>query len=250
MTGYWDVHNHILPGVDDGAGSMAETMRLIRQEYDQGVRHIIATPHYRRGMFEVPMEEKRETYLRVKEQAKEQYPDLELLFGCEYYARRHMLDHIVSDAGYQMPGGKAVLTEFSYTADLSAILGTAERLRLAGFVPVIAHFERYHCLHNDDSALFQLKKTGAYLQMNCDGILGIEGFRMKRFCVRALKDDLVDLIASDAHNTDTRSVHIAETAAFIRKKFGEARVRRILMKNPEELFRREDFLEYMDRPER
>lgn len=50
MTGYWDIHNHILPGVDDGSGCMRETMEMLEEEYRQGVRHIVFTPHYRRGM--------------------------------------------------------------------------------------------------------------------------------------------------------------------------------------------------------
>ena len=53
MTGYWDIHNHILPGVDDGSGSLQETLELVQNEHDQGIRHIVFTPHYRRGMFEV-----------------------------------------------------------------------------------------------------------------------------------------------------------------------------------------------------
>ena len=51
MTGYWDIHNHILPGVDDGSGCMRETMEMLEEEYRQGVRHIVFTPHYRRDMF-------------------------------------------------------------------------------------------------------------------------------------------------------------------------------------------------------
>ena len=52
MTGYWDIHNHILPGVDDGSGCMRETMEMLEEEYRQGVRHIVFTPHYRRGFFD------------------------------------------------------------------------------------------------------------------------------------------------------------------------------------------------------
>lgn len=51
MTGYWDIHNHILPGVDDGSGCMRETMEMLEEEYRQGVRHIVFTPHYRRDMY-------------------------------------------------------------------------------------------------------------------------------------------------------------------------------------------------------
>lgn len=69
MTGYWDIHNHILPGVDDGSGCMRETMEMLEEEYRQGVRHIVFTPHYRRDMFAIPREEIQTVYARVCEMA-------------------------------------------------------------------------------------------------------------------------------------------------------------------------------------
>ena len=62
MTGYWDIHNHILPGVDDGSSCMRETMSLLQAEYEQGIRHLIVTPHYRRGMFEIGFEDIQKVY--------------------------------------------------------------------------------------------------------------------------------------------------------------------------------------------
>lgn len=236
MSGYWDIHNHILPGVDDGSGSMAETMRLIQLEYDQGVRHIIMTPHYRKGMFEISLNDKEEVFWRVRQQVCEKFPDLQIFLGCEYYATPHMMERITKDARYRMPGGQSVLVEFSYTTDSYFLMHTVKQLQGAGYIPVIAHFERYQCLHKDAALIRQLQKENAVLQMNCDGILGKEGFRMKRFCMQALKDDLVDLIGSDAHNTQERSVHLADAAEVIRRKFGEKRVAKLLQDNPKQLY--------------
>lgn len=78
MTGYWDIHNHILPGVDDGSGCMRETMEMLEEEYRQGVRHIVFTPHYRRGMFAIPREEIQTVYARVCEMAADRFPEMEL----------------------------------------------------------------------------------------------------------------------------------------------------------------------------
>lgn len=85
MTGYWDIHNHILPGVDDGSGCMRETMEMLEEEYRQGVRHIVFTPHYRRGMFAIPREEIQTVYARVCEMAADRFPEMEFYLGCEYY---------------------------------------------------------------------------------------------------------------------------------------------------------------------
>ena len=78
MTGYWDIHNHILPGVDDGSGCMRETMEMLEEEYRQGVRHIVFTPHYRRDMFAIPREEIQTVYARVCEMAADRFPEMEL----------------------------------------------------------------------------------------------------------------------------------------------------------------------------
>ena len=236
MAGYWDIHNHILPGVDDGSGSMAETIRLVQLEYEQGVRRIIFTPHYRRGMFEVALTDKEEVFHRVCEQLSGRFPEMKFYLGCEYYATPHMMERILADARYRMPTGRAVLVEFSYTGTFATLLKTIEDLRNADLIPVIAHFERYECLHKDRTLLSRLKQAGAVLQMNCDGILGKEGFKMKRFCMKALKEELVDLLGSDAHNTGSRSVHIGETAELIQKKMGADYVQKLLQTNPGQLF--------------
>lgn len=236
MAGYWDIHNHILPGVDDGSGSMAETLRLVQLEHDQGVRNLVFTPHYRKGMFEVSLDDKEEVFHRACETLAEQFPDMKFYLGCEYFASSHMMDRITSDPRYRMPGGRVVLVEFPYTVEFDFIDKTVEKLQSAGLTPVIAHFERYQCLHKDFALVHLLKEAEAVLQMNCNAILGKEGFRMKRFCKYALKDEMVDLIASDAHNTADRSVHIQETADLLRKKYGEDTVTELLQNNPQKLF--------------
>ena len=130
-----------------------------------------------------------------------------------------------------------ILVEFSYTAEFDFIMQTVEKLQSAGMTPVIAHFERYQCLHEDYALVHYLAEEEVLLQMNCNAILGKEGVRMKRFCKMALKDGVVDLLASDAHNTTDRSVHIQETADLIRKKFGEDTVAELLQTNPQQLIK-------------
>ena len=95
MTGYWDIHNHILPGVDDGSGCMRETMQMLEEEYRQGVRHIVFTPHYRRDMFAIPREEIQAVYAHVCEMAADRFPEMEFYLGCEYYEAAGLRPRIV-----------------------------------------------------------------------------------------------------------------------------------------------------------
>lgn len=115
MTGYWDIHNHILPGVDDGSGCMRETMEMLEEEYRQGVRHIVFTPHYRRGMFAIPREEIQTVYARVCEMAADRFPEMEFYLGCEYYIHSDAsVERLRGNPKYYMAGSRTVLMEFAY----------------------------------------------------------------------------------------------------------------------------------------
>ncbi len=236
IIGYWDVHCHLLPGVDDGAGSMTETMKLIGMEYRQGVRKIVFTPHYRKGLFEIPLDAKEEVFNQVVKKAEKKYPDMEFYLGCEYHTESRMMDRIMEDARYRMPKGQAVLVEFSYTESFRNLLQVVKNLVKAGLIPVVAHFERYECLRKDITRLKRLKKEGAMLQVNCKSLIGKEGLSKKMFCGRALMEGYVDLLGTDAHNTESRSVHMEEAARYIWKKKGDFGLRKILQENPERLF--------------
>lgn len=91
IKGIYDIHCHIVPGVDDGATDIGETVKLLRMEYEQGVRTVIATPHFRFRMFETPVEKVREQFRRVEKAASEICPDLHVYLGCEFHANMEML---------------------------------------------------------------------------------------------------------------------------------------------------------------
>ena len=89
-TGIYDIHCHIVPGVDDGASDYEDTKKLLRMEYDQGVRNIIATPHFRFRMFETPLSRVQEQFLLVQKAAAEIGDDLQVYLGCEFHANMEM----------------------------------------------------------------------------------------------------------------------------------------------------------------
>ena len=111
--GIYDVHCHIVPGVDDGASNYEETKKLLQMEYDQGVRGIIVTPHFRFRMFETPIERIKEQFVLVQRAAAETGNDLEVYLGCEFHANMEMPDMLREGKVSTMAGSRYVLTEFS-----------------------------------------------------------------------------------------------------------------------------------------
>ena len=89
--GIFDIHCHIVPGVDDGAADIEETRKLLEMEYKQGVRNIILTPHFRFRMFETPLEKVQRQFRLSEEAAADISKDLHLYLGCEFHANMEML---------------------------------------------------------------------------------------------------------------------------------------------------------------
>ena len=141
--GLYDIHCHIVPGVDDGATDIEETRKLLQMEYDQGVRTIIATPHFRFRMFETPVERVKQQFQMVEKAAAEIAPDLQVYSGCEFHANMEMLPMLREQRVMTMAGSRYVLTEFSHNSEENYILERLNALLSGGYKPIVAHIERY-----------------------------------------------------------------------------------------------------------
>lgn len=235
MEGIFDIHCHILPGVDDGSVSMEETRKLLKLEYEAGVRSIIFTPHFRRRMFEPDMERVMESFRQTKEEAAKMYSDLQLYLGCEFHANSEMQDILKRGERPTMAGSKYVLTEFKEPAEYGYIRERTRTLQSSGFRPIIAHAERIDCLKKDAEKIEELVEAGVRIQINADSIIGAEGFTIKRFCKKLMKLDLIHFVGTDAHNTHDRVPNMGKCAAYLEKKMGEEYTRWLLIENPRKI---------------
>lgn len=235
MSGYYEVHCHILPGVDDGARNMDETIRMLKAYYADGVRTIYATSHYRKRMFEPSMEKIISQYNQVKKKAREIGEGITVYLGCEFHANMDMVE--ILDAGERpvMGNSRCVLTEFSSASELSFIRERCYALLSHGYEPIIAHAERYPVLTRNPQTIGDLVDMGAYIQVNAESVMGDEGFSTKRFCRKLMKMDLIHFIGSDAHDSKERRPQIGRCAEYLEKKMGREYVEKILIRNPQNL---------------
>lgn len=229
-----DIHCHILPGVDDGATDMETSKAMIREAYKQGVRYMIATPHYRPEMFEPSMSKVISVYRKMRTYAVE--IGIGLRLGCEYYRNDQMIYHLDNKLRPTMLGGKYVLTEFSTNDSFITIRNYIYELIVRGYQPIIAHVERYFCCQEPER-IQKLKKLGAQIQINADSVLGYEGHTIKKFCAGLMKDDLVDFIGSDAHNLEGRKMNLGKCATYVRKKMGQDYAEEIFVDNPRRIWK-------------
>lgn len=233
--GLFDIHCHIVPSVDDGARSREEAKKMMYMEYAQGVRYIIATPHFRRKMFETPLEKVKEQFQVLKEIAGEIGEDLDVYLGCEFHANMEMVQMLREGHVLTMADSRYVLTEFSGSADASYIRERLYSLISHGYKPIIAHIERYESMRKDIDLIEEVADMGAFIQINADSILGKEGFGSKRFCKKLLKLGLVHFVGSDCHGSARRISRIGEAYDYVSKKIGVKYAKEIFMKNPQKI---------------
>ncbi|MDO4299199.1 MAG: capsular biosynthesis protein [Lachnospiraceae bacterium] len=238
MLGITDIHCHILPGVDDGPDHLEESLAMLRMEYEQGVRRIILTPHYRRGYFETTREVVKEKYREVEAQVRASGMELELYLGCELHRLNGMADMLKQEKAFCMAATSYVLVEFSGHDTPDAIRHHITELLIHGYRPIIAHAERYPALRDLKQIRF-LADSGACIQVNAGSILGTEGWGNRQFCRRLLKEHLVDLIGSDAHGIRRRPPSLGMCADWLVRKFGEDTARKLLIENPQKIITNE-----------
>lgn len=235
MPEYFDMHCHILFGVDDGPESMEDAQVMLRQEYDSGVRTIYLTPHYRRSMFECSPDIRRKHFELLNAWAQEHLPELRLVLGCEY--------HIHIDAEQQLRDGECltlgntdfVLVEFPVSAEKRYLLERCHAVMSAGCSPVIAHAERCDAIRKDLGLLQRLVDMGVYIQMNAGSITGENGLIWKWFCKKAMQRNLLHFVGSDAHNPKNLRPNLDKCARYLEKTMGADYRDQIMLRNPAEI---------------
>ena len=235
MQGLFDMHCHIVPGVDDGSKSLEESMAMLDLEYRGGVRNIILTPHFRYDMFEPSEELVQKQFLRLKEAASAAYPDLNLWLGCELHTSMDMVDCLRSGKRRTMAGSRYVLVEFSGGDEKLYVKERVQKLKLSGYYPIIAHVERYRAVREDLDLIAELRGMGAFMQVNADTISGKDGFLIKRFAKKLLREELLDFVGSDGHGSKSRTPDIAKAYAQVVKVKGESYANRIFVTNPSKI---------------
>lgn len=228
-----DIHNHSLCRVDDGASNLQESVQMLREAAGQGIEAVILTPHYRHGMFAYYIEEIEQQYHSLVEAAEEL--GVKLYLGCEYYVNSQVVEAFQMGRCRTLAESDYVLTEYSYQAEYSDIVRHTRELLSGGYIPVIAHVERYGCIQKKPSLCAELSDMGAMIQVNADSVLGMEGRTLKHVCKKILKNGWADIVASDAHGVKQRANHMAQCREYVEQKVGAREADKLFYRNPQKI---------------
>ena len=204
-----DIHTHVIPFVDDGSKSLEDSISMIKHEIEIGVDTIIATPHHIFHRYECSVEEIKKNFELLKEEVKKQNLNIKLLLGQEiYYSSREDIIGLLQEGKLlTLNNTNKVLLEFSFTREPEDLTDIVYNFSIKGYDLIIAHVERYEWITLDK--VLMLKKEGALIQVNSDAIVGKTTAKEKRFVKKLIKNNLVDVVASDTHSFRPSTIDLA-----------------------------------------
>ena len=239
--GYLDIHNHILPGVDDGAKTMEDTMELLKMEYENGVRTVIFTPHYiPRSDVEKNKEKSKKTkevFEKVKEECKNSFPDMKFYLGNELYYKSGIMQELDEKRANTIGNSDYILTEFDTNISYMDLKKAVQQYLLKGYQPILAHVERYHCLYNHFDRMEEIKNMGSLMQMNTENFLGGLFSQNRKICTKAVAEGYIDFLGTDSHDTKMRKPEMEKAIKYLKKKISQSVLDTLLYKNPEKLLK-------------
>lgn len=240
MISQWvDIHSHILFGVDDGAEKLAQSMEMLKIAEKEGITDIIATPHYKADRHCVS---KKGIFSRIetlKTEMKKEGLHIRLYPGNEIHYFSEIVDLLDAKEICSLAGSEYVLVEFAPCDPFLYIRDGLYKLADAGYRPILAHAERYEALFQDRNTIRSLTERGIQIQVNAGSITGDFGRRTAKTARYLLKENLVNFVATDAHDLGKRAPRLSNCITYIKKKKGEDMVQRLLSYNPAQILQQD-----------
>ena len=200
LKGFVDIHNHILPGIDDGAKTVKDSIAMIRGFESFGISHFIATPHIMTDYYPNTRESINDALDLLKiELLKAGIDNVSIQVAAE-----HMIDdkfENILEEGAVLPLRKDyILVEMSYLQASINLITALEETKRKGYFPILAHPERYLYYKNNPGMFSYLKNRGTMLQLNMLSLGKYYGHETHKIALHVLGENLVDFIASDVHH--------------------------------------------------
>lgn len=196
-----DLHSHILPGIDDGAAAIENSLDLVRELYSGGVTEIFATPHY---IDETIYDSPRRANLKLVSELQKRLDAEGILakihLGNEIYINRDILSLLGAGEISSMGGSKYLLVELPMSGDFPGYSDIFLELIRAGYKVILAHPERYVTFQKDFDLIIELFDMGVLLQCNIGSFVDQYGKAARKLAVKLAKKKMIFGVGTDIHH--------------------------------------------------
>ena len=241
MLQFFDLHTHLLCGVDDGAKTPEEMYAMLDMAYEDGTRAMCLTPHYSPYLFGDTSKTSEESFHLLKAYAAERYPDMHLYLGHELGYHSSCIQALNDGVCRTLGKSRYLLVDFPEAVNFFEIQNAMSLLQRMGYHPILAHTERYRCLSSHLGWVRDFVDCGGIVQINASSVCGTWGTRAKRQWIRLVKEGLAHIISSDGHNLTSRQPKMSVCIPYLQKYCDARTIRALTWNNACRVIRDEPF---------
>jgi protein-tyrosine phosphatase len=202
---FTDIHCHILPGIDDGAKELAQSLAMARIAVDDGITTTFATPHHLNGVYTNPARAVLEHVERLREQLAREDIALDVLPGAENHIVPELPDALANGTALTLGNfGQCVLVELPVHTVPISTEEILENILIQSLSPIIAHPERNSYLRQNTSRLREWTEMGCLAQVTAQSCTGLFGPQVRAAAHAMVTSGLIHFVASDAHRDRRR----------------------------------------------
>ncbi|REL36550.1 tyrosine-protein phosphatase [Thalassotalea euphylliae] len=232
----YDLHSHVLPGIDDGAQSIDDTVALLKAAVDDGISHLIATPHIQLGRFDNTLSNIAAIHQQVIDHEQVVSLPIKLAFAAEIricpeimlLAKQQALPLLG-----QWHGHSVMLLELPHSHIPAGTEQLIKWLINQSIIPLIAHPERNRDIQADYQKFKRLAKTGCLFQLTASSITGDFGEHAQSIAEQIIKDNKAAIVASDMHSMKRRPPKMSQAYQSVSSLFGEEVANLLFVTNPQ-----------------
>ena len=231
-----DIHHHLLWDVDDGAKDFETALGMARASAQDGVTHVVCTPHAN-GRYSFDPAVNRAKTNELQQQLDAENIALKVGLGCDFHLS---YDNVVAakadPARFSVNGLGYLMVELPDHGIPPQMAETFYDLRLAGLIPVLTHPERNPTLQRDQRRLAEWMKAGVLVQVTGDSVTGKMGKMAQTMAHDLLRKRWVHFLATDAHDVAVRPPRLSEAREAVTKKYGQEYATSLVERNPQAVF--------------
>ena len=219
-----DVHSHFIPGIDDGAQNLEQSIELLTAMRELGYRKVITTPHSMADGYRNSPEIILGGLEKLRAEVRRAGLDIEVDAAAEYYLD-HALEEQVNKGTVLTFGDKLLLFELPFIGEPAMLRQVVFQMQTQGYRPVLAHPERYSFWYNDFDRFADLKDRGVLFQLNLVALSGAYGPQAKQLAERMVDAGYYELLGSDCHNMNhVQAIHNTLTRPHLHTLIGSGKL--------------------------
>ena len=236
-----DFHSHIIPNIDDGSTSMKDTINMINEARQAGFTEIISTSHYIQKYYDLDCFERKKILDIIKKKVSEKNEiNIKLYLGSEIYFTPEIIELVKNKKASTINNTRYLLFELPMNTKPLFVKEMVYELMQNGYIPIIAHPERYTYVQENIQYIEELAGMGALFQSNYGSIIGMYGNSAKKTLKKLLKNNLISFLGSDVHKTGQIYPKIPKALKKLRKILSAEELEKLTTLNAQKVLKDED----------